>query len=309
VGSGSSFHAALVAKAYIEEFARLPAAALPSSEHNASDPVVSPESILVAISQSGKNSDTQQAAWDWHRRGGKVVVIGNCPGSALWREGDGVLGTYSGPEIGVVSTKTYTSALVTSLLFALGLGRAKDAIKSAPEKELLFGLQDLPRAVESLLQREKEFDAFAEPLCGARSVFYTGSGLNFATALEGALKLKQLASVHGEGIPVGEVKHQTLNLVGPDRPVVALAVNDGGYASVLDAVREIKQVQGPVVAIVQEGDRQIPPMVDRVIFLPRVAPLLAPIPAAVAVQLLAIAVARKLGLDLDAPRNLRKFYG
>jgi glutamine---fructose-6-phosphate transaminase (isomerizing) len=309
VGSGSSFHAALVAKSYIEEFARLPVSALPSSEQIASDPVVSPESILVTISQSGKNRDTQQAAWDWHRRGGKVVVIGNCPGSALWREGDGVLGTYSGPEIGVVSTKTYTSALVTSLLFALALGRAKEAIKSAPEKELLFGLQDLPRVVESLLQRESEFDAVAEPLLATRSVFFTGSGLDFATALEGALKLKQLAAIHGEGIPIGEVKHQSLNLVGPDRPVVALAVIDSGYASVLDAIREVKQVQTPVVAIVREGDRQIPPMVDRVVFLPRVAPLLAPVAAAVALQLLAVTVARKLGLDLDSPRHLRKFYG
>ncbi|MHC5038912.1 MAG: glutamine--fructose-6-phosphate transaminase (isomerizing), partial [Planctomycetota bacterium] len=196
IGSGSSYHAALVARDYIEGLVRIPAAANPSSELLAGDPVVTERTLLLAFSQSGKTRDTLAAVRKWHQRGGPVLVISNTPGSPLWKEAEGTLGTHAGPEIGIVSTKTYTGSLVTAYLFAITLGRAKDAIKSIPEKELLYGLEHLPDAVNDLLQRKDEIKKLSRFFLKVESAFFTAYGMHFPTALEGALKMKQLASIH-----------------------------------------------------------------------------------------------------------------
>jgi len=308
VGSGSSFHAAQVAKKYIEELVRIPAAALPASELISGDPVVSDKSLLVAFSQSGKTSDTLRAVRMWKKRGGRVLVLSNTPGSPLWNEGDGTLGTHAGPEIGLVSTKTYTSSLVTAYLFAVTLGVARGAIKSVPERELIYGLQRLPESVEAVLAKRDEIAALADHFVSATSSFITGFGLHFATAQEGALKMKQLASLHTEGVPVGEIRHQILNMVGPERPVVALALNKHGYDATLDAVREIKNAGGTVLAIVSEGDGAVAELADGAVKIPPVAGLLAPVLSTVALQMLAVSVAGKRGLDLDKPSNLRRYF-
>ncbi|MHC4777435.1 MAG: glutamine--fructose-6-phosphate transaminase (isomerizing) [Planctomycetota bacterium] len=308
IGSGSSYHAALLAKNSIEELVRIPASAMPSSELLSGDPVVTDRSLLIAFSQSGKTKETVLAVQKWRRAGGRALVISNTPGSPLWREGDGTLGTYAGPEIGMVSTKTYTASLVVSYLFAITLGRAKGVVKSVPERELLYGLERLPESVESLFGRTEELEKLAARLKDASSAFFTGFGFNFPSALEGALKLKQWASFSTEGIPVGEIKHQALNLVGPDRPVVALAFKDQGYDAILDAIREIRQVDGTVLAITNDGNGELDALADEVFHITSVGGFLTPVPTTVALQLLAVSVARMRKFDLDSPPKLRRYF-
>ncbi|MHC4599245.1 MAG: glutamine--fructose-6-phosphate transaminase (isomerizing) [Planctomycetota bacterium] len=309
IGSGSSYHAALLAKNSIEELVRIPTSALPSSELLSGDPVVTERSLLLAFSQSGKTTETVLASRMWRRRGGRVLVISNTPGSPLWKEGDGTLGTYAGPEIGMVSTKTYTASLVVSYLFAITLGRAKGVVKSVPERELLYGLERLPEAVEALLRRSDEIDRIADRFMDVSSAFFTGFGFHFPSALEGALKMKQWASIHTEGIPVGEIKHQALNLVSPERPVVALAFKGPGYDAILAAVRRIRKVDGVVIAFTDDDDGEIASAANEVFHLSSVGGFLTPVPTTVVLQLLAVAVARKRGFDLDTPPKLRRYFG
>jgi glucosamine--fructose-6-phosphate aminotransferase (isomerizing) len=309
IGSGSSFHAAMLAKNSIEELVRIPASALPSSELLSGDPVVTERSLLLAFSQSGRTQETVEAARQWRRRGGRVLVICNSPGSPLWKEGDGTLGTHAGSEIGMVSTKTYTASLVVSYLFAITLGRAKGVVKSVPERELIYGLERLPEAVETLLRRGNEIERITDRFLEVSSAFFTGFGFHYPSALEGALKLKQWASIHTEGIPVGEIKHQALNLVGPERPVVALAFKGPGYDAILAAMRKIREAGGVVIALTDDDDGEIAGAADEVFHLPSVGGFLTPVPTTVALQLLAVSVAQKRGFDLDRPPKLRRYFG
>ncbi len=307
-GNGSSFHAAMVAKHYIEDLVRVPTACIPASELLAADPSVSERSLLIAFSQSGRTSDTIQATQRWRNKGGKTLAVCNATGSPLWKASDGILGSYAGPEIGRVSTKTFTGSIVTAYLFAVTLGRAQDTIKSVPERELLYGLQRLSAVVDELIKRKPEIEDFAERLVQAKSVFFTGSGLNYSTALEGALKMKQLASIHSEGMPIGEMRHQILNLVGEDRPVVALALDGNTFELQKKALQEIKDAGGVVLALTGEGDRNLQDIADATFSLPSVGELLSPVPTIVVLQILALTVACRLGFDPDVPRNVKKVF-
>jgi glucosamine--fructose-6-phosphate aminotransferase (isomerizing) len=308
IGSGSSYHAAQAGKALIEEIGRVPASSTVASGLIGFDSVVDEQTLLVSVSRSGFTRDTIRAARDWKRRAGRILVLCNAMKSPLWEMGDARLDIMAGPEIGIATTKSFTNQLTTLVLLAAFLGRTHKQLTRVPERELLWGLRKIPDQVHAILAGREEIDRVARTLKGARSLFFTGIGFNYPTALEGALKMKQFAAVHAEGISVGEIKHQALTLLGRRRPVVALAIQGRGYVPMVEGIQEVKACGGSVIAIATEGDSKIGDLADEVLYVPRCAEVLSPLLAAIPVQLLAAYFGAAKGLNIDEPRNLVRFF-
>jgi len=277
-----------------------------ASAYRSRPPIVAPETLTVAISQSGETADTLGAVRESRSRGSKVVAVCNVVGSSLARESDGVLYTHAGPEIGVASTKAFTSQLAALDLLAIHLGRARGTLSPDSARALLRELADIPRLAGDLLGRADALLEIGSTLRTSASVLYLGRGIQYPLALEGALKLKEISYIHAEGYPAGEMKHGPIALIDRTVPVVAIAPQGRLYEKTLSNVEEVKARDGRVIAIASEDDREIAGKADHVFRLPRTSELLLPILTALPLQLLAYHAAVLRGCDVDQPRNLAK---
>ena len=306
IACGSSYHAAIVGRFMVERLAGLSAEVDLGSEFRYRDAVLGPETLVVALSQSGETADTLGAVKAARDRGAPVVGITNVVGSALTRESTGVLYTHAGPEIGVASSKTFTATLAACYLLALWLGRRRGALPAEDGRKHIQGLLELPRLMERALEKEPEIAELAKELAGYQNFLFLGRGIHYPIALEGALKLKELSYLHAEGYPAGEMKHGPIALIDDTMPVVALTPRDSSYDRMIGTVEEVRARDGRIIALAHEGDREIGARASRVLTVPAAAELISPILMALPLQLLAYHVAVRLGRDVDQPRNLAK---
>ena len=303
---GTAFHAAMLGRAMIERLAGLPAEADLGSEFRYRDAIVGPETLVVAVSQSGETADTLGAVKAARAKGCPILAITNVVGSALSREATGTLAMHAGPEIGVASTKAFATMIVAVYLLGLWLGRQRSALGSEEVKKRLHDLVEIPRLVEKTLELDGQITAIAKDLAHARDFLYLGRGLQYPIALEGALKLKEISYIHAEGYAGGEMKHGPIALIDEGLPVVALVPRDGSYERMLGNIEEVRARDGLVVAVAHAGDRNVAAKARYVIEIPPCAELLAPLLTVVPLQLLAYHIAVRLGRDVDQPRNLAK---
>jgi glucosamine--fructose-6-phosphate aminotransferase (isomerizing) len=306
VACGTSWHAALVGKYLVEEFARLPVEVDIASEFRYRRPVVDGRVLTVPISQSGETADTLAALQEAMARGSRAVAICNVVGSSLAREADGVVYTRAGVEIGVASTKAFTAQLAAVTLLALKLGLARGFAEPALVRQVLKGLVELPDLLSVVLEQSEVIRGVAERLADRGHFLYLGRGLNFPLALEGALKLKEISYVHAEGYAAGEMKHGPIALVDRHMPVVAIAPRGSTYAKMTSNIEEIRARDGVVVAVATTGDDEISSKADFVISVPSTLEWLQPLLITVPLQLLAYHVGVLRGCDVDQPRNLAK---
>ena len=306
VACGTSWHAGLIGKFLIEELARLPVEVDYGSEFRYRDPILTPNHLLVAITQSGETVDTLAAIEEARDKQAKVVSIVNAVGSQAARIADGVIYMQAGPEIGVASTKAFTTSLVDLVMLGIYLGRARGTLKADRARNLLQALLELPKHLADVLADDKLYDRIARAKSTARDFLYLGRGINYPVALEGALKLKELSYIHAEGYPAGEMKHGPIALIDEDLPVVAIVPGDKVYDKVISAIEQVKARDGWVLAVATEGDTQIATKADEVIYVPATDPLLVPVLTALPMQLLSYHIAVRRGCDVDQPRNLAK---
>ena len=306
VACGTAYHAALLGRTMVERLAGLPAEADLASEFRYRDAVVGPETLVVAVSQSGETADTLGAVKAAREKGCPILAVTNVVGSALAREATGVLSMHAGPEIGVASTKAFATMIVAVYLLGLWLGRQREAITAEDVKKRIHDLVEIPRLVEATLALDERLDALARELATARDFLYLGRGLQYPIALEGALKLKEISYIHAEGYAGGEMKHGPIALVTGELPVVALVPRDGSYERMLGNIEEVRARDGVVVAVCHAGDRAVAARATHVIEVRPWAELLAPLLTVVPLQLLAYHIAVRLGCDVDQPRNLAK---
>jgi glucosamine--fructose-6-phosphate aminotransferase (isomerizing) len=303
---GTAFHAGLVAKELFEGLLRVPVEVAYAHELRYRDPLIRPGSLTLAISQSGETADTLAAARLARERGSRLLAVTNVVGSTLSREADDLLYTRAGPEIAVASTKAYLTMLVGAYLLALALGRERGSLHRETAAGLIAGLRTLPRVVEEVLGREDEARSLAAAVAGSDDVYFIGRGLDYAVAMEGSLKMKEISYVHSEAMPAGELKHGTLALVTEGTPVVVVLTQGDTYDKTISALQEVKARRAFTVAVAWDDDGEIAKHADRVLRIPRIPDLLAPVAAIVPLQLLAYHVAAVRGHDIDQPRNLAK---
>jgi glucosamine--fructose-6-phosphate aminotransferase (isomerizing) len=306
---GTSWHAALVAKFLLEQVAQIPAEVDYGSEFRYRTPIVDRDTLAVAISQSGETADTLAAFREAKRLGALPLGICNVQGSMLTREAAGTLLTHAGPEIGVASTKAFTSQIVALSLLALHLGRLRGSLSSDRCRALLQELAKVPHLIERTLLLSGQIEELARTLAQASDFLFLGRGVNYPIALEGALKLKEISYIHAEGYPAGEMKHGPIALIDERMPVVALGPPGRTYEKMLSNVQEVKARGGRVLAIAAEGDEQLSRVLepqDVLLQVPAVEELWSPLVMVVPLQLLAYHVAVRAGRDVDQPRNLAK---
>ena len=303
---GTAWHACLVGKYMIEELARLPVEVDYAAEFRYREPIISPGTVFIAVSQSGETADTLAAIREAKERGAKVVSICNVVGSSVARDSDAVLYTHAGPEIGVASTKAFTTQLTLLFLLGMQLARARDTISEAAAAEYLEALRSIPAKIDRLLQQADHIAAIADKYHMATNALFLGRGEGYPIALEGALKLKEISYIHAEGYPAAEMKHGPIALIDDRMPVVVLAMRGRRYDKIMSNVQEVKARNGIVIALISEGDEETKAKVDEAIEIPDTAPLLSSIVAVVPLQLLAYYMAVERGCHVDQPRNLAK---
>jgi len=306
LGCGSSYHAALVGRQSVETWARVHADAEISSEFRYRHSVVGPETLVVAVSQSGETVDSLHAIREARRRGAAVITVSNVVDSVMARESDGVCYTHAGPEIGVASTKCHIAQLALLQVLALHLGRARGTIDDAEGRAVADGLASMPALVAQAVARSDEYMDVARRFAAVDDVYFLGRRSGLPIAMEGALKLKELAYVRAEAYPAGEMKHGPISLIEPGVVVVVVATRSGLWEKVMANVEEMRARGATIVAIADEGDGETAGLVDAVLEVPPTLELLTPIVAAVATQCFAYAVARARGNEVDRPRNLAK---
>jgi len=316
VACGTSWHAALAGKFMIEQLARIPVEVDYGSEFRYRNPIVTPDSLTVVISQSGETADSIAAQREAKQKGSKTLAICNVVGSMITREASGAIYTHAGPEIGVASTKAFTCQLTALAILALYLAQVRggeDAAREDTARNFVQELLRIPGKIETILGRDRLYEDLGRKLFRAKDFLYLGRGVHFPIALEGALKLKEISYIHAEGYPAGEMKHGPNALIDENLPVVVLATHDKSdpascllYEKTLSNMQEVKAREGRLLAIVTEGDTEARKIADDVIEIPAVPDLLAPILEIVPLQLLAYHIAVRLGCDVDQPRNLAK---
>lgn len=303
---GTSYHAGLVGKFFLETFCGLPVEVELSSEFRYRDPIINPHTLLVLISQSGETADTLAAMGEGIKKGAFVLAICNVVGSSLVRRADGVLYTQAGPEIGVASTKAFTTQLAALYLLALYLGTKSERLSSEQARQAIAELVRLPKKMEEVLSRSELVRAIALEYTKARNFLYLGRGIAYPIALEGALKLKEISYIHAEGYPAGEMKHGPIALIDEHMPVVTLATRGVTFEKMLSNVEEVKARGGKIIAVSEEPNGELAAKADSFIPIPASTPYLAPILLTIPLQLLAYHVAVLRGTDVDQPRNLAK---
>jgi glucosamine--fructose-6-phosphate aminotransferase (isomerizing) len=306
VACGTSWHASLVGKFIIEALARLPVEVDLGSEYRYRNPVVEPGTLCIPISQSGETADTLAGLREAKGKGAVSVSICNVVSSTIARESEGVIYTHAGPEIGVASTKAFTTQLVALYLLALHLAQARGKISSREISTHLMELSDLPRKIEEVLKREDEILAIARKYKDSRDFLYLGRGISYPIALEGALKLKEISYIHAEGYTAGEMKHGPIALIDEQMPVLVLCSRGDTYEKTLSNLEEARTRGGRIIAVGTEGDRELTEKAEDVFFLPPCGQLALPILEVVPLQLLAYHMAVLKGTDVDQPRNLAK---
>jgi glutamine---fructose-6-phosphate transaminase (isomerizing) len=306
VACGTAFHAGMVAKYAIEHWTRMPVEIEIASEFRYRDPVLGPDTLTIAVSQSGETIDTLEAARHAARQGSHVLAVTNTVGSSLAREAHGVLYTHAGPEIGVAATKTFATQMVALHLTALYLAQVRVAMYPEEIAEVVEHMHALPAQVEATLSLDGQVRDLAARYQHARDVLFIGRHTGYPAALEGALKLKEISYVHAEGHPAGELKHGPIALVEPGVPVVAIATECHVYPKMLSNIQEVRARGADVIAVATEGDGGIGEIAQHVVFVPRTPELLAPVVVTVPLQLLAYHIAKLRGCDVDQPRNLAK---
>jgi glucosamine--fructose-6-phosphate aminotransferase (isomerizing) len=314
IACGTSWHAALAGKFMIEKLARIPVEVDYGSEFRYRDPIVSKDMLTVVISQSGETADTLAAQREAKQKGSKTLAICNVVGSMITRDAAGTLMTHAGPEIGVASTKAFTSQLTALFILAMYMGQVRDVLSADDSLKLVQELVRLPGKLETILGRTAIYEELEKKLSRATDFLFLGRGIHFPIALEGALKLKEISYIHAEGYPAGEMKHGPNALIDENLPVVVLATRDPEseesrlrYEKTLSNIQEVKARNGIVIAVVCEGDEhEVSKIADYLIPIPPTTELLLPILEIVPLQLLAYHIAVRLGCDVDQPRNLAK---
>jgi len=306
VACGTAWHAALLARTMIERLAGIPAEVDLASEFRYRDAIVGPETLVVAVSQSGETADTIGAVKAARLKGCPILAITNVVGSALAREATGVLQMHAGPEIGVASTKAFSTMIVASYLLGLWLGRQRGVLTSEDVKKRIHELVEIPRLVEKTLELDPKMEALARQVSDASDFLYLGRGVQFPIALEGALKLKEISYIHAEGYAGGEMKHGPIALIADQLPVVVLIPRDSSHDRMLGNMEEVRARDGQVIAICNPDDRAAASKAHHVIEVPPCAELLAPLLTVIPLQLLAYHAALRRGCDVDQPRNLAK---
>ena len=302
---GTSWHSALIGEHMIEELTRVPVEVEYASEFRYRNPIVNEKTLCIVISQSGETADTLAAMREAKRRGARTLGIVNVVGSTIAREADGGIYIHAGPEIGVASTKAFTSQVIALLLFTLKLGRLRD-LSILRGREIIDDMQRLPGQIQDILSRAEEIEALAEEFKRASNFLYLGRGYNFPVALEGALKLKEISYIHAEGYPAAEMKHGPIALIDEMMPVVFIAPHDSVFDKITSNIQEVKARKGRVIAITSRDEEALSGKVDYEFRIPETADLLMPILASIPLQLLAYYVAVKRGSNVDQPRNLAK---
>ena len=303
---GTSHHAALLGKTYLEALAKLPAEVDLASEFRHRDPIVPSGSLAIAVSQSGETLDTLAALREARRKGARTLAICNVVESAIAREADAVIYTHAGPEIGVASTKCFTTQLSALFMLAVALGRLRGELNALQAQEQLAALLKIPHSMEEVLRQEAAIAVISRRHHQARDFLFLGRGPQFPVALEGALKLKEISYIHAEGYAAGEMKHGPIALIDEGVPVVVLATPGPGYDKILGNIEEVRARGGKVIAICVEGDPRVPQLADDTIEVPQAGPLLLPLLTVLPLQLLAYQIADQRGTDVDQPRNLAK---
>jgi glucosamine--fructose-6-phosphate aminotransferase (isomerizing) len=306
VACGTSYHAGLVGKFLIESLARIPVEVDYSSEFRYRDPLINHDTVVLSITQSGETVDTLAAMEEARAKGTLLWSIVNTIGSQAARMADGVIYMHAGPEIGVASTKAFTSSLVDLFLLALYLGQVRGTLSPSRMHAFLDALIALPKLVGDVLDNGQEYEELAALYFKRQNFLFLGRGINYPIALEGALKLKEISYIHAEGYPAGEMKHGPIALIDENMPVVAIAVQDDVYEKMISQIEQVRARNGSVIAIATEGDTFIPTKADHVIYVPKTIPLLTPVLTVLPQQLLAYHVAVRRGADVDQPRNLAK---
>ncbi len=302
---GTSYHAGLVGEYLIEEYARIPVEVEYASEFRYRSPIIDPGTVCLTISQSGETIDTLEAMREAKRRGAKVVGITNVVGSTIARESECGVYSHAGPEIGVASTKAFTSQVTILTLLTLLLGR-RNHISAEMGVQILEELQCIPDKIRTVLAQSDKIKAIAQVYADHHNCLYLGRGVNFPIALEGALKLKEISYIHAEGYPAAEMKHGPIALIDPAMPVVVICTRDGSYEKIRGNVQEVRARHGKIISIVTEGDTEIAALSDHVITIPPTLNMLTPLLSVIPLQLLAYHIAVLRGEDVDQPRNLAK---
>ena len=303
---GTAAHAGMVGKVLIERIARLSVEVDIASEFRYRDPIIQPDALLLAISQSGETADTLAAIEEGRRKGAIIWSIVNAIGSQAMRLADGYISMQCGPEIGVASTKAYTAPLVDCYMLAVLLGTLRGVLDKSTRRGLLKDLRHIPDLVGRCLDREEEVEKVAKTLLNVDHCLYLGRGINMPTAYEGALKLKEISYIHAEGYPAGEMKHGPIALIDKSMPVVVIAPRDPWYEKMYSQVEQAKARGGTVIAVATDGDDQLAQVADQVLWVPETPWMLSPVTTVIPLQLLAYHIAALKGLDVDQPRNLAK---
>jgi glucosamine--fructose-6-phosphate aminotransferase (isomerizing) len=295
-----------VAKYWLEGIAKIPTAVEVASEYRYRDSVPNARTLVVTISQSGETADTLAALREAKKRGAKVIGIVNVKGSSIAREVDGVLYIHAGPEIGVASTKAYMAMLIAQILLAIQFGRMRGLVDVAEARRLIRALKTLPRLIERTLADVGNLQAISETFFDAKDFLFLGRGINFPTAMEGALKLKEISYIHAEAYAAGEMKHGPIALIDRNMPVLCVSTKSDTYDKVISNIQEVRAREGMIIALCTEGDEEILKFTRDVIYVPETEEILSPIVNVVPLQLLAYYIAVRRGSDVDQPRNLAK---
>ncbi|HET9423821.1 MAG TPA: glutamine--fructose-6-phosphate transaminase (isomerizing) [Gemmatimonadaceae bacterium] len=302
---GTSWHSGLIGEMYLEDLARIRTETEYASEFRYRNPIVNDKSLCVVISQSGETADTLAAMREAKRRGAKTLGLVNVVGSTIAREDDGGIYLHAGPEIGVASTKAFTSQVIALALLTLKMGRLRNLSVTAG-RDIALAMEALPAQIQEILDRAPDIEKIAETFKDASNFLYLGRGYNFPVALEGALKLKEISYIHAEGYPAAEMKHGPIALIDSEMPVVFIAPHDSVFDKVVSNIQEVKARGGRVICITSRDEPTLEGKIDYEIRIPKTIDMLYPILTVIPLQLLAYYVAVKRGLDVDQPRNLAK---
>ena len=306
VACGTAYHAGLVGKYAIEKFAKIPVIADIASEFRYSDPFVDENTLIIIVSQSGETADTLAALRDAKAKGARILSITNVVGSSIARESDDIFYTWAGPEIAVASTKAYTTQLMAFYMIALNLAMTKGSITEEEYFKMIDILKEMPSKVEKVLECDKFVEEIAAEIKDKNDIFYLGRGLDYALAMEGSLKIKEISYMHAEAFAAGELKHGTIALIEEGTPVIAIATQEQLFEKMVSNMQEVKARGAKVIAIVEEYNKEVEKSADRVIYIPEVEDMFASITSVVPMQLLSYHVAKMRGCDIDKPRNLAK---
>jgi glucosamine--fructose-6-phosphate aminotransferase (isomerizing) len=302
---GTSFHAGMIGEYMLEEHARVPVEVEYASEFRYRNPIVKPGTLVIVISQSGETADTLAAMREAQRKGAQALGVCNVVGSTIAREADGGIYIHAGPEIGVASTKAFTSQVAVLSILTLALGRLA-TMSREDGRRLVAELMGIPEKIEQVLELNDKIRAIAEEYAHHKNFLYLGRGVNFPVALEGALKLKEISYIHAEGYPAAEMKHGPIALIDEQMPVVFISLRDSAYDKIISNMEEVRARKGTILAVASEGDQEIKKRAHHVIYVPETLEMLSPLLSVVPLQLLAYHIAVLRGCDVDQPRNLAK---